>query len=358
MKRFLHSIGLTLALVAILGVGKANALEPITIELLTMPFGTTSYAQDMALESFFKEIKSPITLLLKQIPGAMFASRYIYENTDKMREGKVPFAMTATSANIVPYMGKGLPPYQDYPTPDHVIMCATRVTLQPFVTFDPKIKTPADMVGKKVGIAERSRPNMSTLPNKPIFDRAYGGFDKVDWQYLGFANSKDAILNGSIDVHMSNVGCVVETAPDGSLYTTTGTPDPSMMEVISSGKPFYIVSEDPEVLKTFYDPNTDLVHVPVLMKAGTIPGQTEDAWVKAAFSVYAIDKGAPADVVEEIVYQMFTHKARLTDYYEGFSHLSGNPFPRGAELSQCHPGLFRAMKRLGLPLPEGVTVPE
>lgn len=357
MKRFLVQWGMALALVATLGVGNARALEPTTIEILTMPFGTGSYAQDMALESFFKEIKSPITILLKQTPGALFVARYIVENVDKMRAGKVPFTMAGTTSSIIPYMAQGLPPYQDYPTPTNVIMCANRGILLPFVTYNSKIKSPADFVGKKVGVAERSRPNMSTLPNKPVFEKGYGGYDKVDWQYLGFSNSKDAILNGSIDVHMGNISCVIETAPDGSLYATAGTVDPSLMEVISSGNPFYIVSEDPELLKTAYDPSTDLVHVPVLLKAGSIPGQTEDAWVKGGFSVYSIDKAVPEEVVEEIVYQMFTNQKRLADYYEGFSFMNRSPLPSGIDLKWCHPGLFRAMKRLGLPLPEGVTVP-
>lgn len=354
----MRAFAVIMAIAATVGLCKpALALEPITIELLTLPFGTSSYASDMALESLFKEIKSPIKLQLKQTPGAMFISRYNADNLTKMREGKVPFTMSLTMATIVPYMGKGLPPYQDYPSPDSRIALATSGALSLFVTFKEGIKSPADFKGKKVGVAERSRPNMSTLPNQPVFDYAYGGFDKVDWQYLGFSNSKDAILNGSIDVHMGNITGAIKTAPDGSLYIDSATPDPALMEVISSGNKYYIVSEDPEVLKAAYDPAKHLVQVPVLVKAGTLPGQTSDAWVKGGFTVYSVDKNLPADVVEELVYQIFTNKARLTDYYESFKYMGATPLPAGVDPHFIHPGLYRAMKRLGIPLPEGVTVP-
>ena len=354
MKRLIAAFAL---LAFLLPSHSARAVDPTTIELLTLPFGTASYASDMALESLFKELKSPVSLMLKQTPGAMFISRYNFDNLDKMREGQMPFTMSLTTSAIVSYMAMGLPPYQDYPAPDSRIVFASGGIIDPFVTFDPDIKTPADFVGKKVGVAERSRPNQSTLLNQPEFDYGYGGYDKVDWQYLGFANSKDAILNGSIDVHLGNISCTIKEAEDGTLYVDSGTMDPSMMEVVSSGNQFHIVAEDPEVIRAAYDPNKHLVQVPVLMKAGTVPGQTEDVWVKGGFVVYALDKNVPDDVVEEIVYQVFTHKDRLADYYEGFAYLGDSPFPSGTDPKWMHPGMFRAMQRMGLPLPEGVTLP-
>lgn len=351
-------LAIAFALLAFLSAGHpARALEPITIELLTLPFGTASYAFDMAMESMFKEVNGPVTMLLKQTPGAMFISRYNFENLQKMRAGKVPFTMSVSTSAITMYMAEGLPPYEKYPAPDSRILCSTGAILMPFVAFDPAIKTPADFKGKKVGVAERSRPNQSTLPNQPVFDYAYGGYDKVAWQYLGFANSKDAMLNGSIDVYMGNISSTIKQAEDGTLYADSGTMDPSMMEVVSSGNKFHIVAEDPAVLKAAYDPAKHLVQYPVLMKAGTVPGQTEDVWVKGGFTIYGVDKDMPEDVVEEIVYQMFTHKERLADYYEGFAYMGDSPYPAGLDPKWVHPGTFRAMKRLGLPLPAGVSLP-
>lgn len=354
----MRTLTAALALAGIIGLhSPAMALSPFTIEVLTLPFGTASYASDMALESLFKELKSPVTLQLKQTPGAMFISRYNFENKQKIREGKTPYTTSLTSSSIIPYMAAALPPYEKYPTEDSRIIFASGGMLIPFVTFKKEIKSPADFKGHKVGVAEKSRPNMSTLPNQPVFDHAYGGYDKVDWQYLGFANSKDAILNGSIDVHLGNLTCNIKQAADGSLYVESGTADPALMEVVSSGNKYHVVSEDPAVLKAAYDPAKHLVHVPVLMKAGTLPGQTQDAWVKGAFIVYAVDKTMPEEVVEEVVYQIFSHKERLSDYYEGFSYMGDTPYPIGMDQRFIHPGMFRAMKRLGIPLPEGVTVP-
>lgn len=355
MKR-LALVGMLIA--ALCASKPANALEPVSIELLTLPFGTASYNTDMAMESLFKEIESPVKMMLKQTPGALFMSRYAFDNRAKMIEGKIPFTLSALAAPNVPYMAAGLPPYQDYPTPNTRIIAMLNGVLIPFVTFKQEIKSPADFVGRKVGIAEKSRPNMSTLPNKPVFDHAYGGYDKVDWQYLGFANSKDAILNGSIDVHMGNMTCTLQQAEDGSFYTTAVTMDPALMEVVSSGNAFYFVSEDPAVLKAAYDPDKDQVFLPVLMKAGSVAGQKEDVWVKGTFAVYALDSAVSDEVVEEIVYQMFTNRARLADYYEGFSYMGDTPYYSNViDTKWIHPGMFRAMKRLNIALPEAVTAP-
>ncbi len=353
MKRFL-----SLLTAFMLFASPALAVEPRTIELLTLQFGTASYASDMAMESLFKELKSPLTLLLKQTPGAMYINRYNTENKEKMRKGEVPFTMSLTTSAITMYSAKGLPPYQDYPQPDSRVIFGMNGMVMPFVTFNPDIKSPADFAGKKVGFAEKSRPNQSILPNQPVFDKAYGGFDKVDWQYLGFANSKDALLNGSIDVHMGSISGTFGTDEAGNIVLLKGTYDPALMEIVSANRPFYFVSEDPEVLKTVYDPNTDLVHFPVLIKAGTLPGYDKDFWVKGGLVVYALDKEVPDDVVEELVVTIFKNKARLADYYEGFSHMGDNPYPLGLDPAFIHPGLYKAMKTLGVPLPAGVTAPE
>ena len=128
----------------------------------------------------------------------------------------------------------------------------------------------------------------------------------MDWQYLGFGNSKDALLNGSIAVHMGNLSGEIKTAPDGTLYMDACTPDPAMMEIISAGKPFRFVSEDPAVLASAYDPDKHLMHFPVLIKAGAVPNLKEDAWAKGAFITYSGDRSIPAEAVEEMVYQMWS----------------------------------------------------
>ncbi len=339
-------------------VSQAKAVEPFNIEILTMPFGTASYASDMALESLFKELNSPIKLMLKQTPGAMYITRYTTENLDKMRAGQVPYALTLSTAAITEYIARGLPPYEDYAQPDSRVIFGLNAMLIPFVTFDESIKSPADFVGKKVGIAEKSRPNQSTLPNKPIFDKFYGGFDKVDWQYLGFANSKDALLNDSIDVHMGNISASIATDENGNIYMVKGTLDPALMEIVSANRPFFFVSEDPEKIKTGYDPAKDMLHFPVLVKAGTIPGYDKDFWVKAGLTVYVVDKTVPDDVVEEIVVTIFKNKERLADYYEGFAYISESPYPLTLDPKYIHPGLYKAMDKLGIPLPAGVEAPK
>jgi TRAP-type uncharacterized transport system substrate-binding protein len=352
-----HCLASLAVIAALLAAQPARALDGAAIEILTLPFGTSSYSTDMGMESFFKEINGPLRFLLKQTPGAMYITRYNHENREKMVAGKIPFTITLSTAAITPYVAKGLPPYQDFPLPSRVL-CAIDGLAIVWVTFDPAIQSPADFAGQKVGVAERSRPNQSELPNRPVFDHAYGGYDKVDWQYLGFGNSKDALLNGSIAVHAGNLSGEIKTAPDGTLYMDSCTPDPALMEIISAGRPFHFVSEDPAVLRAAYDPEKHLVHFPVLIKAGAVPNLTEDAWAKGGFIVYSGDMDMPAEAVEEMVYQMWSKRDRLADFYEGFRTMGASPYPAGCDPQYIHPGLFRALNRLGIALPEGVSAPE
>ncbi len=335
---------------------KANAVEKTNMEILTLPFGTSAYAMDMAMESLFKEFESPISLLLKQTPGMMFVYRYRFENNDKMQEGKMPFYLYNTVLPVITYAANGLTPYEDYPDPDSRIIAVVNGAVTPYITFEDDIKVLNDMEGKKVGVAEKARPNQSILPNKPLFDKVLGDFEKVDWQYLGAMNSKDAILNGSIDVHMGTALCQLLADENGNFYTTKITPDPATMEVISSGTPYSIIDEDPSVVRSAYNPASDLVQSPVLLKAGSAPGLDKDVWVKGFGVGYLTHKDVSDEVVEEIVYTMYKNKERLAEYYEGFSYMTDSPYLPGTDVALYHPGVFKAMKRLGLALPDGVTV--
>ncbi len=334
----------------------AQAVEKTNLEILTLPFGTSAYAMDMAMESLFKEFESPVSLLLKQTPGMMFVYRYRFENNNKMQDGKMPFYLYNTVLPVVKYAAQGLTPYEDYPDPDSRIIAIVNGAVTPYITFEDDITTLQEMEGRKVGVAEKARPNQSILPNKPLFDKVLGDFEKVDWQYLGAMNSKDAILNGSIDVHMGTALCQLLTDENGNYYTTKITPDPATMEVISSGNAYTIINEDPEVIKAAYDPTKDLVQSPILLKAGSAPGIEKDVWVKGFAVGYLTHKDVSDEVVEEIVYTMYKNKARLAEYYEGFSYMTDSPYLPGTDVALYHPGVFKAMKRLGLPLPEGVTV--
>jgi TRAP-type uncharacterized transport system substrate-binding protein len=352
MKKFSIVFMSILVLGGMIATVSANGKTDIT--LITLPFGTPSYVMDSALESFFKKQKnSSVNIQLKQTPGAMYVIRTLFEQDVKTATGQVPQPMVINWAPVFYYATEGRPPLTKFPLPNLRVLYGGFFFVNTFVTFDKSIKTPADLAGKKVGFAERARPFQSVFPNKPYFDRGYGGFGKVKWQYLGSANSKDALMNGSIDAHWGTLIARGVLNEDGSVSAVMVAPSPPMLELLSSGRPLYFVQEDPAITRSAYNQKTDQVMLPVFVKKGALKGLNKDLWTRGMASVMTVHKSMPNDIAEEIVTTVFTNLKRLSAYSKMFALYPPNPYPIGIGKDMIHPGLFKALKKLGVKPPAG-----
>jgi TRAP-type uncharacterized transport system substrate-binding protein len=253
---------------------------------------------------------------------------------------------------MMPAMMYGMPPFQDYPVPETRILFGTGYTVYLFVSFDENIKSPHDFTGKRVGFAEKSRPFISFLPNEWLFRGGYKNWDKVDWQYLGTSNSKDALLNNRLDAHWANFRVDIAMDADGKPFVSRAALSPDMMEITNSGRKVSYVSEDPAVWEIAPKGPQDVVYMPIRIPAGTLPGQDREVWGRYGSTVFVAQSYMPDDVVAELVRLRVEGVAKLQNYHDMFKMYPPNPYPQDAEQSLVHPAALEAMKKLGFPVPE------
>ena len=67
-----------------------------------------------------------------------------------------------------------------------------------FATTDPKIQTPKDLIGKKVGVGERGSAFLAETMF--LLKDCWNVWDQIKPEYLGFKAARDAFMDGLIDV--------------------------------------------------------------------------------------------------------------------------------------------------------------
>lgn len=353
MKKLL-SISLAVMVIMSTAFATVAAAKKTEVTFMTMPFGTSFYMLDSAVESLFNEenCKADVSLKLKQTPGAMYIAKSFFQNEKAMQKGEIPFQVTQAMAPVLPYMIEGRWPFKKIPLTNLRTICGGLFMVNVFVTFDPDIKTPADLADKKVGFAERARVFQSILPNKPYFDKLYGGFDKVNWQYLGANNSKDALLNGSIDAAWLTMTAKVEINDQGQLVCTKAVPSPPLLELMSAGRPLHFVSENAAKIKSAYDPAKDFVLQPILVQKGSLKDIKHSFTARGMAMGLATFKSMPDDLVVDIVTTIFSNLDRLASYNQAFALYPKNPYPIGLDPQYAHPGLLKALKKMGMEIPK------
>jgi len=344
-------IGLILSLQAVFSNAYA-AKKPVTVVIQTTPFGTAMYNIGAAFEQVFKKTGSWVHVKHQETAGAMYTIRYQKKNRQKMIDGKIPYALSISSASVIAHMVEGRPPLNKMPLPNNRLLVSAGGLMGTYATFDPNIKTLADFAGKRVCTAERARVFMGVLLDKPLFGKGYGTYKKIKWAPLGSIGCKDAFMNGKIDVVRLTYMGMLTVTPDGKYVVPAMAPDGPTMEILSSGRKVYQIPYDPDVIKRSYDFSKDMVVYPGLIKKGAFKNIKEDIWGRAGFLAISSDITLPDDVVEEIVRVRHVHRKEFGKYHAMFKLLPMTPFPLGTPRKYVHPGVFKAMKKLGYPIPK------
>lgn len=215
--------------------------KPVEVINLSTPFGTSIYSAAVAFESVFKKSNSWINMKVQPTPGAMYMIRYTYENRDKMVAGQMNQVVCASSVLTIGHTSEGRFPFQKYPLPHTKAIFSSPSFIVLFSTFDPNMKSLKDLAGKKVGTSAKAQIFSGLLANQPYFEKGLGIWEKVNWQYLGAANSKDAMLNNKIDVHQSNFRGKIERQPDGTYICTKMAPATPTLQLANSGRKLYYI---------------------------------------------------------------------------------------------------------------------
>jgi|GEM_PF-1033673 TRAP-type uncharacterized transport system substrate-binding protein len=353
-KRYFRLVFVAIILQIALGANFALAeREPVEVINLSTPFGTSIYSGAVAFESVFKKANSWINMKVQPTPGAMYMIRYTHENRDKVLAGQMSQAVCASSVLTIGHTTEGRFPFQKFPLPHTKAIFSSPSFIALFSTFDPNIKTLKDLAGKKVGTSGKAQIFSGLLANQPYFHKGLGIWKQVNWQYLGAANSKDAMLNNKIDVHQSNFRGKIARQADGTYICTKMAPATPTLQLANSGRKLHYIPYDPEVIKKSYDFKKDVRTYPILVKKGAYPGIDKDIWARVAIGIYLADETMPLDVLQEIVRIRHEKRGELAKYHSTLGFFPDNPYPIGVPKAFVHPKLKQAMTNLGIPIPAG-----
>lgn len=354
MKRFIPCLGSVLMMVLCFGAVLYAAEEgkkPVEVVIMTTPFGTPMYNEGAAYEQVFKKAGSWVHMKHQETPGAFYMYTYIPKNRDKMIAGEISQTVATSASTAIRFVAEGRPPFQkSWPTTRGLVSSVGYVFF--FLTFDPEIKSLGDLVGKRVGTATAARIFTGRLFDKPLFGKGLGIYDKIKWAELGAAGSKDAILDGKLDATKLWFAGRLEVGEDGSLYAPAIAPSPPTMELLSSGRKYHFLPIEAEWIKKGFDYSKDQEVLPALVKKGAMKGLDQDIPALVGPGVIQCDSSLPDDVVEEIVRVRHEYRKEFAKYHAQLAFLPTTPYPLGTPKEYVHPGVIKAMKKLGIPIPK------
>ena len=329
-----RSLGRALAALSLAGLtmiaAPGGVLAQTTVDHLTAPAGIGEYEWALGISRILE--KNSKTLRSKPQPtqGYLYNLRYAIGQTDRT---KLVFNTDPISpwlaANKKPPFTEGLGTLKI-----KALMNATW-PIWMLATDNPDIKTPADLVGHSVALGPKA--GTATVMAEETL-KSLGVFDKVDLQYLSFADIFSGLLDGTIDV-----GLVLSwyNAADNKVGVV-----PGILNLQQSGRGFHIVPWTEEGLRKTHDETGVPYHI-LTVPAGTLPIQSGDVMLYANPDFVAVDETFPEDEAYEFVSQTLAHLKEI-NAAGGLGVLFTPAFlPFGLE-DKLHPGALRAYKDAGL----------
>jgi TRAP transporter TAXI family solute receptor len=156
-----------------------------------------------------------------------------------------------------------------------------------FVTYDPDIKTMADLAGKTVDVSRRGGGN--TVDHKAILAK-YGVLDKVKLVYTGFGGGANKLMDGLVDATMLIFD---------QIYPNTFSKG-AFIEKLQTKGPVYYVGFDREAILELR--STGHGTVPVWVPDGALDPKTQPKgfWANNNPTYFMADEKMDPEIIYEV----------------------------------------------------------
>lgn len=306
------------------------AAEPAVVDHLTAPAGIGEYEWALGIGRIMEKHSETLRTKAQPTQGYIYNMRYADGQDDRTN-------LIFHSDPVTPWLAETRqPPFQDGLGEIEIqaLMNATW-PIWMLATDDPAIQTPADLAGKTVALGPKA--GTATVMAEETL-KALEVFDKVDLQYLSFADIFSGLLDGTIDV-----GLVLSwyNAADDKVGVV-----PGILNLEQADRGFHIVPWTEEGLRKTHDERGVPYHI-LTVPAGTLPIQDGDVMLYANPDFVAVDASFPEDLAYEYVRQTLAHLGDI-NAAGGLGVLFTPAFlPYGIE-AKLHPGAARAYREAGL----------
>jgi len=331
------------AMLALLPTTAVLAQKPAvaaSVPLLLCPWGCGPTESDTILMNQMIKEGSPVTLLPQETPGYMYNIR---EMANQRHWKKTAFSTEDVVIQLALKWG-GTPTMKEF-LPDKVpvrfkLLYGETWWAQGkfFVTFDPRIKSPADFKGKRVALGLRSQSDWGVF-SRILLEHGYGITPKnTDIRHLTPAALTQQLLDGSVDVAVTAFG--TEPALKEILIS------PPMRQLEASGKPLRYIGVSREVIdKVNAKLGTTFLHVD--LPAGKLPKQSEPLSLGFVRGFKAAHPDFPEETAYQIVMAVARNAPRMKELHALWKIWSPELMLHGLSEENVHPGAKRAFVELG-----------
>jgi hypothetical protein len=334
MKRKMLGIGITAAALTFAGFGMpATAADraPVTVNLISAPFGTGSYVISSALEQISKK-HAWLRIVSSESPGFVYnikklAGEPALQKTTIMGSGPVVIALAE----------RGEKPF-DKKYPGVKVLANYNLVAVWLATLNPNIKTVNDLVGKKIALGRAPQINWAVEP-RGVINIGYGiPADKINIQYAGPKEAVAALLDGTVDAAV--VGGYFD--PEKGKIALS----PQTMEFVASGRKIGYLGWTADAVKKTAAQGIPIS--PYTLPAKSFDGLNEALPIFVDNVAWVASPNFPEDLAYEITKLIIDNVDKFAEYSAIGKLMSRGALAFGWPQKDIHPGALRAYKEAGL----------
>jgi TRAP transporter TAXI family solute receptor len=321
------------ALMAIAGgtCAFAQTRPETTVSLLSAPFGTATYVLFNTLEQISKKNHPWLRISSSESPGFVFNMKKLDAEPELRKTtivGSGPAVGRLATDGVRPF-DKKLPPLK-------VLGNATIVVVW-LATTDAKIKSAADMSGKRIGLGQAAQINWAVLP-RAVVEHGWGILKQVNVQYLGPKPAITALLDGKVDMAIAG----------GYLNADQGTLalSPQTTELIASGRSLHHISWGTEAVTKTAPKGYQIS--PYTIAKGAIDGKNAPLESFIDSAAWMVASEFPEEIAYETTKLIIQHLGEFGEVHAIGKLMSRGGLVLGWKPEDFHPGALRAYKEAGI----------
>ncbi len=311
-----------------LNPGSADA-EEVKIDILTSTMGGAGYVMSFALADVIK--KNHPSLRMRGIETTGIAENLkTLAKEPKRRKNTVIFANAATAHQAK----MAHPPYTKPYGTLRIIALFNPARLF-WATLKPNIKTPSDLIGKKVGIFPRGSSGVGIWQD--LIVHGFGiKLKKIDWVHISLGPGMNSLADGRLDLSWA----LASPAP-------LNTPVFPLKKLMAHKKKVYFVGFSEKAAKAAREKTGYPVYVKSVPAGTLTPGQPE-FFGQVQFLSWWADLEMDEKVVYEITKTIYENVDKFAGYHALGKTMTKTSISRAVVEDMFHPGAIKLYKEKGV----------
>lgn len=323
---------LTLVLVSsmlFIGCGGAAQKDITKVPVYATAFGAGPTTHAMGFEDILKKNHPWFRIEVIETPGGAYNARLLNDVHGK-KEAETTIATGGVSNTLSAQLGM-LFPNESLMKNSKVLINHT-IDSWLFVTFNPNIKTLADIAGKRIAVGQKTQTSWGQFPAALL---EHSGI-KAEVQYAGPANTLRYLIDGQADVAFTMANVMIKNGQIEKVFHLA-----QWAELEASGKKLYYVDVPKEAVDKF-EKATGVKLSFATVKEGTYKDQNVTFHAAGADGGWGSDDGLREDIAYEFVYNYLKYHKKFVEYQAVGGSYNPETLMFGIPKDMLHPGAIRA----------------